>query len=249
MTKINFTALPTTFNFGETQKHGSLAFIKKQAHEKHIDEFFRTNFDAPKKKNSLIAFFTSVAGVGIPLLLIGKKQKPEIKMNSIKNILKIADINYDFGSILTLGVGGVLGGLIGGLADKNERKKSRKLKEGAYQLMNVALPALFVTGGIKFCESIPKLNKSIPKIAATGTGIWVGVHLAVWLANKFENKIFDPQDISPDRKFKNKDLLVHADDLVGALVLAKMPFMEKFKVGRALPFIFAWCGYHVGDKQ
>lgn len=248
MNKVNFTALPATFNFGENQKYSSLAFIKKQVREKRIDEFFRTNLDAPKKKNSLIAFFTSAAGIAIPLIFIGKKQNPGIKMNSLKNILKIADINYNFGNILVLGLGGVLGGLIGGLADKNEHKKVRKLKEGAYQLMNLALPALFVASGIKLCESTPKLNKSIPKIAATGIGIWAGVNLAVWFANKFENKVFDPQDISPDRKFKNKDLLVHADDLVGALVLAKMPLMEKLKIGRALPFIFAWCGYHIGDK-
>ncbi|HPT41321.1 MAG TPA: hypothetical protein PLG15_02945, partial [Candidatus Gastranaerophilaceae bacterium] len=162
---------------------------------------------------------------------------------------KVADINYNFGSIIALGTGGILGGLVGGLADKNERKKSRKLKEGAYQLMNVAIPALFVSTGMKICESIPKLNKSLPKIATTGIGIWAGVNLAVWLANKFETKIFDPNNLSPDRKFKNKDLIVHVDDLIGALVLAKMPFMEKLKIGRALPFIFAWCGYHVGDKQ
>lgn len=249
MTKVNLTTQPEYFNFGENQNYNkNLAFIKKQVHERHIDEFFRTNIDAPKKKTSLIAFFTSIAGVAVPLILIGKKQNPTLKLDSIKNIFKVADINYGIKEIFTLGAGGVLGGLIGGLADKNERKKSRKIKEGLYQLMNVSFPAMLVGAGINLCEKIPKLNKSLPKIAATGLGIFAGVNLAVWIANKFENKIFDPHNISPDRKFKKKDLVVHVDDLVGALVLAKIPFMEKLKIGRTLPFIFAWCGYHVGDK-
>lgn len=224
------------------------AYIKNQLHEKKIDEFFLTNIEAPHKHFSVLALLGSLAGVIAPTIYFGKKKYPKLELDSLKNIYKAIDIDYGLKEILTVGYGGLAGGLVGGLIDKKEPKKLDKIQEAVYQSMNVAFPAVLVAGAMKMCEKIPNLNNSVSKFSASAIGMFIGINLAVKLANKVDNKIFDKYNIEPDRKFKKKDIVVHVDDLVGALVLAKIPFAEKFHVNKIIPLIYSWCGFHVGEK-
>ena len=71
------------------------------------------------------------------------------------------------------------------------------------------------------------------------TGISSGV--------KLSNKIVDPKDKEPDRKLTIKDSVANLDDAVGILVLADVKAAKKLKIERALPLIYAYCGYRAGN--
>lgn len=242
----------TFSGFGTLEKnqthHLNSAYIKQQMHENKIDEFFWTNTDAPKKKFSYLAMLGSIAGVVTPLIILGKKQNPTLKLNSLKNIFKVMNIKYELKQILSVGIGGALGGLIGGLADRNEGEKLDKIEEATFQLMNITFPAVLINSSLKFCEKNKHLNKSFIKLSASALAMVIGAGTAVELSNKIDDKFFDKYNKDPERKFKKKDIIVHFDDLIGALVLAKIPFAEKLHAEKILPLVFAWSGYHVGEN-
>ncbi len=121
-----------------------------------------------------------------------------------------------------------------------------KLKEGVFQFFNASIPALFVGLGLKYCEAGgAKLNTPLAKILTTIVGLGVGVHVAAMLSNK----VCDPKDLEPDRKITLKDSVANVDDLIGALVLAKVPVINKLKVERILPLIYSYCGYRAGESN
>ena len=49
------------------------------------------------------------------------------------------------------------------------------------------------------------------------------------------------------RKFKED--LANIDDLIGVLVLAKFPIVEKLHIDKLLPAIYAFCGYRAGKSN
>lgn len=253
--KYSFSGAYDKFNTQPEQdnnEHAHLPFLKQQLHDMQIDKFFWTDFEAPKKRQSLLAAIGAIFGVIVPTLLFAKHQNPAIKFADLKKLgqnLKAAiNIHYELPQILGVGLGGVLGGLVGGLADRKETKKIDKLEEASFQVMNVSFPSLLVGGGMKLCEKYEKLNKPIVKILIPIVGILTGVNLAVLGANKLDDKFFDKHLLDGERKFKKKDLIVHVDDLFGTLVLAKIPGADKLHINKILPAIFAWSGYHVGES-
>lgn len=229
--------------------HANYAYLKQKAHEKHVDEFFLTDRFAPEKRHSNFALIGSTIGILTPLFLIAKKQNINFsKLKTVDKIKKMFSIKYQLPQILTLGVGGALGGLAGGLADKKEKGKLKKIEEASYQLMNIAFPAILVDKAIKLCENNKKLNNPYAKIAGSLLGIFAGATAAVEIANKTDDMFFDKYNKDPERKFKKKDLIVHVDDLLGTLVLTKLPIADKLHADKLLPIIYGWCGYHVGDS-
>ena len=60
---------------------------------------------------------------------------------------------------------------------------------------------------------------------------------------------YDPKDLEPDRKITLKDSIANVDDLIGALVLAKVPIINKLKFERILPVIYSYCGYRAGESN
>ncbi|MDD3437543.1 MAG: hypothetical protein PHC64_10365 [Candidatus Gastranaerophilales bacterium] len=237
-------------HFGKNYNNhpSSYAFIKQQMHEKHVDQFFWTDFEAPEKRHSWLAVLGSIAGAFIPVLAFGKKQNPELKLNSLKNIYKAVDIDYKLKEILAVGCGGAIGGLLGGLADRKEQKKLDKIEEATFQLMNISFPAILVHYGLELCKKTQKLNNSFAKITSSLLGIGLGAFAALKLANITDDIFFDKYNKDPERKFKKKDFIVHFDDIVGALVLTKMPLANKLHAEKLLPLIYTWSGYHVGDS-
>lgn len=219
------------------------AIIKQKEQENRVDDFFGTRKDATCDKTSALAVAGAILGTAIPAILIAKKQKPNLKADSFKNILKHLDINYQFNEIFTIGMGGLLGGLIGGLADRKEKNKLKKLEEGTFQTMNLIIPTFLVSKSMELCESKKSLNKPLAKAAFTLGSVLIGVNMAVTLSNMIDKKVFNKYECNPDRKFRGRDLVVHIDDLISALAIAKVPY-----VNTILPAVFAWNGQDVGNK-
>jgi len=224
------------------------AVIKQKEQEKKVDDFFGTHKDAKPGGTSPLAIIGAIVGVIIPAIMIAKKQNPKLKANSFKNTLKFLDINYKFNEIFTVGMGGILGGLAGGLADKKGKNKLKKLEEGTFQTMNLAIPTFLVSKSIELCNSKKSLNRPLAKVAFTLGSVLIGVNMAVTLSNMIDKKVFNKYECNPDRKFRSRDLVVHVDDLITSLVLAKIPLIDKFHLNTILPAVFAWNGYDVGNK-
>lgn len=223
------------------------AFLEAQIQSQKVDEFFGANKHS-SQKFSVLSLIGSAAGVVSALLLFGKKQNPNIKINSVKNFFKKMKLEYELPQILGVSLAGIAGGLAGGLIDDKETKKIKKIKEGAFQFLNLLIPTVLVDQTIKFLKNRPKLNKNVYKAVLIPAALVGGVATAVVGANIMDNKIFDKNDLVPDRKMKAKDFIVHVDDIFGVLALAKLPIANQLHVDKILPALYTWCGYRVGEK-
>lgn len=188
-----------------------------------------------RKTDKLEAAVGSAVGTGIGLLCMMKRQKVKNPFNVKYSLLEMAAL-----SACSI-AGGVALSLHG---DDNETDK-RKMKEGVFQFCNAAIPTWLAGACLKHCETTKHFNNAPAKILSVLGAIIVGMHGAASLANK----LFDPKDLEPDRKLKLKDGIANIDDLVGILVLAKIPFLKNIPFDRALPFIYTYCGYKAGKTR
>lgn len=224
------------------------AKIKQKEQENRVDEFFKTHKDATRGGTSALAIGGAILGATIPAIIIAKKQKPNLKIDSFKNFMEFINIKYELPEFLGVGLGSIVGGLLGGLNDPHEKNKLKKLEEATFQAMNIIIPTVLVTKSMKFCENRKSLNNGWAKAGCTLGGVMIGVNTAVLLSNAIDKRVFNRYECNPDRKFRSRDLVVHVDDLVGALVISKWSFAEKLQLNKFLPAIFAWNGFEVGNS-
>lgn len=206
------------------------------------------------KKVNMPVIATTIAGTVIPMLIIRKHQGKSLKTNALKGlnlfskaktVLKSFNIEYGLKEMIFSGAGSVLGGLSGGLLfNKNENKK-HKIKESVFQLANIAIP----TSIVAFLLNKSKNLKGVfPKIASVAGGIAVGMPIVAFLSNKINNTFIDKDNLSK-RKICLKDYFIQIDDVIGALILAKIPFASKLHADKALPALYGLCGYEAGTKK
>lgn len=177
----------------------------------------------------------AVVGTIIPMLFMMKKQK-------LKNPLKL---DYGLKEMIVLSASAIMGSvgisMIGNDTDSNINKS----KEGIFQFMNAAIPTWLSAAVLKWCETTKGLNNNFTKILATTAAILIGMEGAATVSNI----ICDPKDKYPDRKLEFLDSLASIDDLVGVLVLAKVPIVKKLHIDKLLPAIYAFCGYRAGKSN
>lgn len=196
-----------------------------------IRTYSRKISDADKAK----AFVGSFVGTLIPVILMMKKQ-------GVKNPFKL---EYNMWNMIGVAGGSIAGGVGLGLIGEEKEVQKNRLKEGLFQLMNVAIPAWVVGGVVSLCENSKKFNNKQSKILSVIGGLLVGMHGSAALANI----ITDPKDKYPDRKLTPKDALANIDDGIGALTLAKLPIAEKLNITGFLPAVYLACGYRAGQSN
>ena len=177
----------------------------------------------------------AIVGTVIPMMFLMKKQK-------IKNPLKL---QYGLGDIVTLSASSIAGGTLCGMIGEDKKTNQNKLKEAIFQFMNASIPTWMSAGALALCENSKTFNNIPSKIASMCASLIIGMYGAASVSNL----IVDPKDKHPDRKLTLKDCLVNIDDALGALILAKIPFVDKIHAERFLPFIFAMCGYRAGKSN
>ena len=207
--------------------------IAKTSHLSFRDGRYKHYERDISNSDRLKAGFGSVIGTSISLALMMKKQK-------IKNPLKL---KYGIWEMIGMAGASILGGVGLGLVGEKKEVQKDRLKEGLFQLMNVAIPAWIVNGAVGMCEHNPKYNNKFCKILSIAGGLLIGMYGAADLSNI----IVDPLDKQPDRKLTFKDALINLDDAIGALVLAKIPLVDKLNLQGILPTIYAFCGYRAGS--
>ena len=177
----------------------------------------------------------AIIGTAIPMAMMMKKQ-------GIKNPLKM---KYGLKEMLVLSATSIIGGVFTGMIGADTESKWNKSKEGVFQFMNAAIPTWLGAATLKWCETTKGLNNNFAKIIATAGTILIGMQGAASVSNL----ICDPKDKYPDRKLTFLDSLANIDDLVGVLVLAKFPIVEKLHIDKLLPAIYAFCGYRAGKSN
>lgn len=186
-------------------------------------------------KDKFQAATGAVLGTVIPMALMMKRQ-------GIKNPLKL---KYGLREMLILSATSIMGGVGLGMFGNDAHTNWNKSREGIFQFMNAAIPTWLAAATLRWCETTPKMNNNFSKIAATVATILVGMQGAASVSNI----ICDPKDKRPDRKLTFLDSLANIDDLVGVLVLAKFPIVEKLHIDKLLPAIYAFCGYRAGKSN
>ena len=177
----------------------------------------------------------ALIGTVVPMAMMMKNQK-------IKNPLKL---QYGLKEMLILSATSIVGGVFTGMIGADNQSKLNKSKEGVFQFMNAAIPTWLGAATLRWCETTKGMNNNLAKITATAATILVGMQGAASVSNI----ICDPKDEHPDRKLTFLDSLSNIDDLVGVLVLAKFPIVEKLHVDKLLPAIYAFCGYRAGKSN
>jgi hypothetical protein len=165
-----------------------------------------------------------------------------MKRQGIKNPLKL---EYGLKEMLILSATSIMGGVSVGMINNDVHSNWNKSREGVFQFMNAAIPTWLAAATLKWCETTPKMNNPLAKIISTAATILVGMQGAASVSNI----ICDPKDERPDRKLTFLDSLANIDDLVGVLVLAKVPIVKKLNLDKLLPAIYAFCGYRAGKSN
>lgn len=177
----------------------------------------------------------AILGVLVPMFFMMKKQ-------GIKNPFKL---KYDLKEMLILSATSVIGGVGLGMINSDKESNLNKVKEGVFQFMNAAIPTWLAAATLRWCETTPKMNNHTAKILTTVATILIGMQGSASVSNI----ICDPKDKHPDRKLTFLDSLANIDDLVGVLVLAKVPIIQKLHIDKLLPAIYAFCGYRSGKSN
>lgn len=186
------------------------------------------------KRDKAKAFAGATLGTFLPMLIFSKIQKKSIW-----------NMKYGINEIISMAVGANLGSISVSSVGKPKRQKEKKYNEGVFQVINSVLPMLLVDGGIKLCEKVKKLNNAPAKIITSVFGVLAGTQAGIKLANK----ITDPKDLHPDRKYTAKDAIANLDDAASILVLGKVPFANKLQVEKILPMIYTYSGYRSGTSN
>lgn len=217
----------TTSDFHKSdENHPSHKLTIKQCRFRR-DEFVNNN----EKEKALIG---GTLGTILPMLFFAKKQKT--------SLLKL---NYGFKEIASMAVGANLGAIsVASLKTKKEHKK-QKLHEGLFQVLNSIIPLAAVDGALKLCKKVPQLNNTVSRIGASVLGVVAGSYTGI----KLTNKITDPKDLKPDRKYSVKDSIANIDDLASILILAKLPFAKKIQAEKILPVVYTYSGYRSGTSS
>ena len=192
----------------------------------------RDEFVSSRDKGKALA--GSALGTLLPMLFFSKIQK--------KNLW---NLKYKFNEIIPMSIGANVGNIAISSIGKSKKKKKKKYNEGVFQVINSIMPMAMVDGGIKLCEKSKKFNNTKAKIATSIAGVVAGTQLGIRLANK----ITDPKNIIPDRKYTAKDAIANLDDAVGILVLGKVPFADKIHIEKVLPAIYTYSGYRSGTSN
>ena len=164
------------------------------------------------------------------------------KMPDILKIKKESILN-DYLSTITMALGANIGGVVGGSIGEDKESKNKKIKEGAFQVMNITIPMTLVTMASALCKNTKALNNNVCKITGSILGMASGAFLATQITNatKKENE--------EKRKYSIKDATANFDDIVATIKIGFRDLAQKIPVDTILPFIYLYSGSRAGSKE
>lgn len=214
-----------------------------------------------QKQNKPLMAGLSLMGAVAPVVLInianGNAKKAMDGFRSATGVLKkTLSLGKMFKmekytDLLASTAGAVIGGIAGGiLGDKDKKNKKEKFKEGTFEFLNNIIPTTIVALAETFSKKTGKLNSAPQKALTIAASVASGMFIANKASNKINEKVFDKDEKKPTkRKFKISDCLVHMDDILGILVLAKIPLAQTIHADKILPLLYAKTGYETAQAK
>lgn len=190
---------------------------------------YKNRTQQPSKKRSIKPVIGAATGVIGALALTKKYYKGESAFVDAARMITMA---------AAANVGGVLGGSIGATSDS----KKRKWKEAGFQMMNMSIPMLMVTGALETCKHVKALNNKPAKIIGSIIGMIGGAWTATQITNIGKKE-------GEKRKYTIKDSVANFDDAVATIEIGFKDFARKIPVGKILPFIYAYSGARAGWSE
>ena len=199
---------------------------------------------------------TCVGATLLPIITISKHQGKLANLTGFKDLalkdkgkalFKAMDIDYGFKEMMTVGLTSILGGVTGGVLFDKETNPKKKIQEGINKAAVLAVPAGLVAAGLKAFEHT-KVKNPFASIASVVVGVGVGMPIANKISNTINKKVFG-DDVFEKRNLKPTDYFVHVDDVVGAMVLSKVPFANKLHLDKVLGAIYAHQAYEAGSAK
>ena len=240
---MSITRIPT-YNYIDSQKYKYLEKLDNSPEYPTMEDYSIANRYILRRdrmhhktttKDKIQAGVGSFIGLAIPMAMMMKKQ-------GVKNPFKI---KYGLGDMLVLSATPIVTGVTVGMIGNDAQTNYSKSREGVFQFFNAAIPTWLCGAVLTLCETNKKMNNNLSKILSIIGALLVGMHGAAAVSNY----ICDPEDNHPDRKLTLKDSLANMDDMIGVLVLAKFPFVEKLHLDKLLPIIYGYCGYRAGKSN
>jgi len=182
-------------------------------------------------KINIAPLIGATLGVGGAMLATKKLKKTKSKtVNEVREMLLMAG---------GANVGGVLAGSVGA----TKRQKQKKWKEAGFQMMNIGIPMLMVSGALEVCNRVKSLNKTLPKIITSFAAMISGAMIATAITNATR------EEGEPYRKYTPKDAIANFDDIIATLKIGFEKVVEKIPVDKILPFIYIYSGTRAGSKE
>ena len=173
------------------------------------------------------------SALGVGGAILAYKKMPKFKNKTVNDVTEM---------LLMAGganVGGVLGGSIG--ADKKQKEK--KWREAGFQIMNISIPMLMVSGALEACKKIKPLNNNPSKIVASIAGMISGAMIATAITNATR------EEGEPYRKYTPKDAIANFDDIIATIKIGFENILKYVPVDKILPFIYIYSGIRAGQKE
>lgn len=216
----------------------------------------------PKKQeiNKKMVLGTAFLGATLPVVALNlKRGRGRAFINAFKNSpikdkmkagLDIFEID-GFKGIFASNTGAIVGGLGAGVVmSDNKEEKSAKYKEGAFEFLNCMIPTCFAAAGEFIGSKTGKFKSKPAKAATIAASVAGGMFVANKTSNKLNEKVFDKdKENKTKRDFKITDCLVHIDDMIDLLIIAKVPFAKKFHADKILPLLYTRSGYEAGVSK
>lgn len=221
--------LPCTYNYNSRDTFSSLGFSNIK------NSFFHIPKPKPLKAYEKAEIITGAAiGTILPLAKFAKKQA-----------LPIHKLKYTEKEMIYLSTGSISGGILGGIAVDKGKNVKNKIKEGVFQFFNAIIPTLLIKPILYICEKFKPLQNNKVKASLLLGGIFSGMMLGA----KISNKINGNNTPETKRKVKFIDSLANIDVISGALIMAKMPLINKFGIEKFLPLPYIWTGFESGRTR
>lgn len=209
-----------------------------------------TSVQSEENKKSFNIKPTLGAALGVLLATVGAKK---LKNNPNSILYKFMDKIHlkergqktfvDVAELISTAALANAGSVALGSVGKTKEQRQIKTKEAAFQIMNMAIPMLMVTGALELCEMAKFIKKKTPaKIVASFAAMITGAFLATQITNATKDKN------EPKRKYTLKDSVANFDDVVATIKLG-FPHVDKIiPVSKILPFIYIYCAQRAGSK-
>lgn len=186
-------------------------------------------------KKSTSQFIKPLIGsaIGVSAGILAYKKMPKTKFKTANEVSEM----------LLMAGGANVGGVLGGSIGKTKKQKDKKWKEAGFQLMNISIPMLMVSGVLETCKHVKKLNNNACKIVGSFAGMIAGAATATAITNATR------EENEPYRKYSIKDSVSNVDDIIATLKIGFNDILKYIPVDKILPFIYIYTGVRSGSKE